>query len=145
MSDTVNLDALEALAKAATPGPWCGAGHPQREPPFYVVAGPHERPGLWPATTLVADLSTSIVDAKFIAAANPATVLALIERVRAAEALVEKAFDQGHVSGYSGEPYDEAWDTSDAKAALDELRGEPKSLRRKVIEDAREALDRRRD
>lgn len=81
------LDDLEAKARAATPGPWregsvdrdcvfCPATHPERMSHERVLLRmnghfPHE------------------ADAAFIAAANPATALALIEAVRAAEALLD--------------------------------------------------------
>lgn len=88
MSD-LDLDALEALAKDATPGPW------EWEPEGFMgcgqvwtngqgveggsIAGPtgdcYPRSGYSPKE-----------DMQFIAAADPPTVLALIERVREAEA-----------------------------------------------------------
>lgn len=71
------LDALEAAAKVATPGPW-------REAPLYdridspmQVIGEHNR--------IVADCGHSI-DSQFITAANPAVVLDLIAELRKARA-----------------------------------------------------------
>ena len=44
---------------------------------------------------------------------------ALVAEVRRLRGLVEAAFDQGHLAGHNGEPYDEAWSISDARKALD--------------------------
>ncbi len=64
------LDELEALAKAATPGPWRNS---EERPLLCVTVGiPADSPR-WNGRN----------DAAFIAAANPATVLDLIELIRA--------------------------------------------------------------
>lgn len=67
---TLDLDALEAAARAATPGPW--GWDARLEPDVVRVA---EAGGDFPPGP----------DARYIAAAHPAAVLALIARVRAAE------------------------------------------------------------
>lgn len=74
----IDLDALEAVASAATPGPWSC-------PTRFAVVAP-----AWNADAKYAYEQVAVTtlkrDAAFVAAANPATVLALIERVRRAEA-----------------------------------------------------------
>ena len=71
--EAIDLDALEELAKAATPGPW----RANRSTAYgYAVV---ETPDVEVAAELDAG------DAAFIAAADPSTVLALIARVREAE------------------------------------------------------------
>lgn len=84
MSD---LDELERLAKAATPGPWevdgdgrdiCGfagrLGAANGEPPYEIT----ENNGFM--------RNSMAADAAFISAANPTVVLELVRRLRAAEA-----------------------------------------------------------
>lgn len=70
----LDLDAIEAAAKAATPGEWAfvtqGIRRFETPDDFVAEAGVFEEP-----------------DAKFVAATNPAVVLELIRRLRAAEAL----------------------------------------------------------
>jgi hypothetical protein len=63
---TVNIDELEKLALAATPGPWKYRPTLQR----------------WGAVDPVPLLETRRKDARYIAAANPTTILALIKLVR---------------------------------------------------------------
>lgn len=69
---TTDLDALEAIAKAATPGPWRNV---------LLEVGPVDGPA-------VADVVTEdenplrLFDAEFIAAADPSTILALIAELR---------------------------------------------------------------
>ena len=73
---------LEALAKAATPGPWDaveGAGGDN-----WWVEQPHIR-------TIVSDPTAP--DARYIAAANPHTVLDLIAHVRELEAMRAKVLE----------------------------------------------------
>lgn len=66
MTEQVDLDALEAIAKAATPGPW-KAGR------YHVLADADLEPITYRAT---------VADIRFIAAADPSTVLALIAELR---------------------------------------------------------------
>lgn len=69
----VDLDALVALAEAATPGQWVATGR-------WVRFGLHDREQI------------SDEDAAFIAACDPQTVLALIERIRELERFRRDAF-----------------------------------------------------
>lgn len=139
MSDAVNLDALEALAQAATPGPWywkddemvTDAIGDDEDADWDFKTGSHVGP-----TTLIKTDSGQYPpranNAAFIAAANPATVLALIARLRATEALVERAFSEGFAAGVDAREWrdfdsamdrqDGKWRRSDAKAALAKLR-----------------------
>ena len=93
MSD---LDELERLARAATPGPWevdgdgrdiCGfagrLGAANGEPPYEIT----ENNGFM--------RNSMAADAAFIAAANPAVVLELVRRLRAAEGIVRDLADGG--------------------------------------------------
>ena len=66
------IDALEALAKAATPGPWKESLYP-----FFIQAGDYK----------IANVTSKNAgdDSAFIAAANPAAILELIADLRKAE------------------------------------------------------------
>ena len=70
---TLDLDALEAVARAATPGPWHQGAH-------YIGAGgePYD-------PEAVVGQASILCDAAHIAAFDPPTVLALITRLREAE------------------------------------------------------------
>lgn len=70
---TLDLDALEAVARAATPGPWHQGAH-------YIGAGgePHD-------PEAVVGQAPILCDAEHIAAFDPPTVRALITRLREAE------------------------------------------------------------
>lgn len=95
---TIDLDELERLAKAATPGPWEASSD---EPGDVVIWGPREEwlanIGNWArqheeidpdrAARQYVELRDA-ADAAFIAAANPQTVLALVERLRLLEGIV---------------------------------------------------------
>lgn len=73
---SIDIDKLKALAKAATPGPWQADGDD-------VIPDPNRAEGIiaW------CDFAQKDQrDAQYIAAAYPATILALIERVREAKA-----------------------------------------------------------
>jgi len=85
------INELEKLAKAATPGPWVGDtqgwdGHAQRI--IYVADGSYKTlakiTGKWDGFEKDQDANT-----KFIAAANPEVVLALIKVVRLAKEVEE--------------------------------------------------------
>ena len=75
------LGALEALARAATPGPWTmrrmGTSYA-----YYTPAEPE-----YPSWEIDSSGPMSDFDAEYIAAANPAVVLALIARIRELEAM----------------------------------------------------------
>lgn len=66
---------LEELAKAATPGPWKHEAKSFGERIDFVFAAPAP----------IAQMMSGSDDARYIATANPASVLELIERVRKAE------------------------------------------------------------
>ena len=69
----IDLDALEAVARAATPGPWHQGAH-------YIGAGgePYD-------PEAVVGQASILCDAEHIAAFDPPTVLALIAKLREAE------------------------------------------------------------
>jgi hypothetical protein len=115
----IDVDELATLANAATPGPWTFAARAVR-----VTNGPS-------AGMPVAEQGDfdDDEDMAHIAAANPATVLALIERLRAAEAELETALrvldhvaprpwaanlDDPHDEQDSGEYDDGEWVITDA-------------------------------
>lgn len=78
---TINLDELERLALAATPGTsWAKGHHPHDHERLFGVTAPDE--SVWVCRSLFEK------DADYIAAANPAVVLELVRRLRAAEAAV---------------------------------------------------------
>jgi hypothetical protein len=83
---TLDLDAIESAAKAATPGPWrLSDGHG-----LCVDAGDEMIADMDPASTNGA-WEGKRVDATFIALANHASVLALIAEIRALRAGLEEA------------------------------------------------------
>lgn len=96
-SESIDLDGLRALAEKATPGPWEADGNE--------VSQHWSRPEPWKtvASSEVACMSycyggsgrgiENEADAEFIAAANPSTVLALVDRAESAERRIEKAED----------------------------------------------------
>lgn len=81
----INLDKLRRMAEAATPGPWdiTGNGDWKRE-----VRGPD-----W-NVAWCGHMSTlrAHADATYIAAVNPATVIALLDRLERAEAKRDAAY-----------------------------------------------------
>lgn len=86
----IDLDELEAKAKAATPGPWYADEHLDTELLCNEVG--ETIPGWqfynadnWPLGAIWSDMGPEITAAPnvaFIAAANPTAVLALIVRIR---------------------------------------------------------------
>jgi len=82
------LSALEELAKAATPGPWCI--HPNGTsvwagPDWAMVNEQPESPMVAKAPSgAVSTIERELADCEFIAAANPTVVLALAEIASAA-------------------------------------------------------------
>lgn len=87
-SAAIDLDALAATAKAATPGPWEDSVDDLTND-VNVYHDQEQR--LWVAQTGTEPGEQERANAEFIAAADPATVLALIERVRAAEEALAEA------------------------------------------------------
>ena len=98
----IDLDALEQAARAATPGPWhlqtdhcdCGGDYPCAHGEFpYELYAPARQVVRWHGELRSARLcnfpeagDATMADAQFMELANPATILALIARLRAAEA-----------------------------------------------------------
>lgn len=83
MSDALDLDALEQVAKAATPGPWEVDDAPIGK--TKCIYGP---PGALPGQGRELAVAERVFgrDARFISTFDPPTCLALIARLRAAEA-----------------------------------------------------------
>lgn len=88
----IDLDELERLAKAATPGPWiaCGPSFGEAAPKYLnevVVDNPEddENDGIEVCRAPVCLEDAVSADMEFIGTANPATVLELVRRLRAAE------------------------------------------------------------
>ena len=77
---SIDLDKLEQLARAATPGPWSAEGDG-------AITWRGSTTSLAGCVAKVTDPShpSAKNDAAFIAAANPAAVLELVQRLRAAE------------------------------------------------------------
>lgn len=108
------LDRLEALAKAATPGPWYQVYEGSSD---WTVYGPDDD------VKSVANLhrwhQVECPDAAFIVAARDA-VPALVAEVRRLRALVEAAYREGYDNGYVTDPWrDQSWESSDARKALE--------------------------
>jgi hypothetical protein len=87
---TLDLDALERLAKAATPGPWIACDDPWNGKPL-IYAG--ERSQMYTGSVIRLETpeyhseqgyECSDADLAFIVAVNPATILELCRRLRAA-------------------------------------------------------------
>lgn len=78
----IDLDALEATARAATPGPWHRHPHPLDDQ-MSDIRGP-----INDDYDVVVYAESEPSDAEHIAAFDPPTVLALIARLREAEACI---------------------------------------------------------
>ncbi len=99
---SIDLDRLEVLARAASPGPW----EAQKGSVIEAITPTDEQWAAWSsidhpamhAITGPADDPQSGADAAFIAAANPAAVLELIKMVTDAKANSQAIFDQLQVS-----------------------------------------------
>lgn len=86
---TLDLDALEAIAREATPGPWEEGSNRPFSRDLQGIFASHEK-----RYVLKADFDQqpeNPADANHIATFDPPTVLALITRVREAEAVIEQA------------------------------------------------------
>lgn len=90
-----DLNRLRELAQAATPGPWAEAPESGTNGWYAVEYLNEDARG-----TDVALRITSAQDAEFIAAINPAVVLALIERAEKAEASIAAAVALHHIDPY---------------------------------------------
>ncbi len=90
--DALDLDELERIARAATPGPWEARpphGWPVRDDgwdEFLIFHGPDTSDTITPGGGEHGDYGLTAEDAAHIATFDPQAVLALIERVRVAEA-----------------------------------------------------------
>lgn len=82
---TLNLDALEALARAATPGPWAAhnrqthLGTENAAGAYWTVDGPN-------GNSLIEAQANRPANSEYLAALSPDVVLALIAELRAARA-----------------------------------------------------------
>ena len=88
----LDLEALERLAKAATPGPWhCHRKDEKRGEFLMDFGGMFDKDGTPTGRPAMSGwISLRDRDAPYIAAANPDTVLALIARVRELGAAIER-------------------------------------------------------
>lgn len=92
MTETIDTANLRALAEAATPGPWIGAGPSFGAPlPAYLneVVTDHQNEDEDDVTIVMAEHGAedeNTANISFVAAANPAAILALLDRLAAAEA-----------------------------------------------------------
>lgn len=77
MTEPLDLDRLREVAKKATPGPWTLIGGGEYLTPIGLMVAPDDG-GVWPE------------DATHIAAFDPPTVLALLDRVAELEAKVAR-------------------------------------------------------
>ena len=95
---TIDLDALDALARNATPGPWSHDPEDGRvdrledDEGEIVVAG-QVIGTFWPHGGPTRQLLLESADAEYIAAADPSTVLALIADLRRAQETVDQIED----------------------------------------------------
>ena len=92
MTADVDLDTLTRLAQAATPGPWQHqiGGNNSCSAPRVRGLSEAVQAGLNPVALIgPAGDQCSQGDAAYIAAVSPGVVLALVERVRAAESAIE--------------------------------------------------------
>lgn len=97
----MKLSELERLAREATPGPW------DHFKGFFVSDMLHD--------IQIADCEVT-TDAAFIAAANPQTILRMIEVIKAADLLVK---NREHIASVEGTPL---WlDVKNLRSALKEM------------------------
>ena len=76
----MTLDELEALARAATPGPWV-VQQPEVGSPFYIDTHTSED---GPEPVVASPMLAALRDAAYIAAWSPERILALVAVARAA-------------------------------------------------------------
>ena len=101
---TISLDKLEALARAATPGPW----HVEEDidPPTYWVIGANREERKDGAVALGYNSNNDANDVPYIAACDPATILKLLAVVQAMKAVhgeIDKKTDDDGVDGLSAD------------------------------------------
>jgi len=113
----VELSALEAAAKAATPGPWGTAALPCQEKKILLRADGCTIGRTWPKHSVFAVDEECERNAAFIAAANPAAILELIAELRQTKAerdwLVSRFLKGGRC------PSKEAWRKCDLDDGVD--------------------------
>jgi hypothetical protein len=80
---SVDLDKLEALARAATPGPWA---YQEDSDAYTHIIRPVASPGWIIASATQTSKPEGEANGRWIAAANPATILSLIDLTRRASA-----------------------------------------------------------
>ena len=95
---TIDVNELRRLAQAATPGPWKAGQYLGSLQQFVIHtdAGDRGRGSDVALTTLALGSDETVANARLIAAANPETVLELLDRLEAAEkdvALKERVID----------------------------------------------------
>lgn len=97
---TIDIDKLEALAKAATPGPWCAGRWADIEDSNGVDLL---------AVSIDIPCFNRMNDADFVAAANPVTILTLVAEVRALredkqrmDYMESRKYKDDRDGGYSG-------------------------------------------
>lgn len=107
----MNIKELERVARAATPGVWQWVGRSlegQDERGYWVadIMDPKVSCGAYCQGGSV-DLNIADNNAAFIAAANPQTILALIERLRFAEEVVDEitAWDKRDIAAATAAAY----------------------------------------
>jgi hypothetical protein len=127
----IDIDKLEALAKAATPGPWEAVNYGSydgKDEGWYVDTSADKadiapdaggiQPNHW-------DAGRGRRDMQFIAATNPVVILALIAEVRALRNLESAVRDhRAMYEGTSDEDNMSALSIGDAIAKLDAVRKE---------------------
>jgi len=109
---TTDPKALRSLAEAATPGPWEARGHAVGFPGTGLARGEFH---------VVADTYEDPADARYIAAVSPDVVLALLDRLEAAE----RERDEWKQASETHLRYLSAWSTWSTEVVY-ELDGHPK-------------------
>jgi hypothetical protein len=131
---TPDLEKLEALAKAATPGPWfvaighsvCVISNKKGQSIFATTCAPYYKPVP----------EGGLDNASFAIGANPQTILALIARVRELEAALKPfadiaaKYDADFYGREVSDDFDTAWDgegnrVGDLRNARRTLKGTP--------------------
>lgn len=88
----IDIDKLEQLAKAATPGPWRFINRQDNQ--FVAYRKPGAARGNLYAICALPGVTAKTKDFRYIAAANPTAVLALIAELRKLREFVQWAHDE---------------------------------------------------
>lgn len=83
----MNLNKLEELARAATPGPWF---YQEESDAYTHIVRAESQPNLIVASGCQSSAATGAPTGRFIAATNPAAVLDLIDLIRKQEARIDE-------------------------------------------------------